>query len=107
VVHQVIFDELCVGTIRDASRQAYRAIIQKLVAQGAQGVILGCTEIELLISQADSSVPVFPTTRLHITAAVDLALDDQRDDQQYRQASSGLCPPNVVSSAPELVSSRP
>ncbi|MBT0772790.1 aspartate/glutamate racemase family protein [Kineosporia sp. J2-2] len=74
VVHRVIFEELCVGIIKEESRQAYRDIIAGLVAQGAEGVILGCTEIELLISQADSAVPVFPTTRLHIEAAVEKAL---------------------------------
>ncbi|GAA3605857.1 aspartate/glutamate racemase family protein [Kineosporia mesophila] len=74
LVHRVIFEELCVGIIREESRQAYRDIIAGLVAQGAEGVILGCTEIELLISQADSSIPVFPTTRLHIEAAVNRAM---------------------------------
>ncbi len=75
VVHQVIYDELCRGIVTDASRTAYRDIIGRLVAQGAQGVVLGCTEIELLISQADSPVPVFPTTRLHAEAAIEKALD--------------------------------
>ncbi|GLY27247.1 aspartate/glutamate racemase family protein [Kineosporia sp. NBRC 101731] len=74
LVHRVIFEELCVGIIREESRQAYRDIIAGLVARGAEGVILGCTEIELLISQADSTVPVFPTTRLHIEAAVNRAM---------------------------------
>ena len=54
--------------------QVYREVIERLVAAGAQGIILGCTEIELLITAADSPVPVFPTTRLHVEAAVDLAL---------------------------------
>ncbi len=102
VVHQVIFDELCVGTIREESRQAYREIIGRLVDQGAEGVILGCTEIELLVSATDSPVPVFPTTRLHITAAVDLAMDDQL----YREASAGLRPPKAAVSALSLVPSR-
>lgn len=70
LVHRVIFDELCTGTMTEASRQAYREIIARLVAAGAEGVILGCTEIELLVSQADSPVEVFPTTRLHTQAAV-------------------------------------
>lgn len=74
LVHAVIYDELCHGIIADASRVAYRGVIDRLVDAGAQGVILGCTEIELLISQADSPVPVFPTTRLHIEAAVEKAL---------------------------------
>ncbi|MFG2052672.1 aspartate/glutamate racemase family protein [Micromonospora sp. NPDC048930] len=73
-VHRIIYQELCLGEVRDSSRQTYRDVIDRLVASGAQGVILGCTEIELLISPADSPVPVFPTSRLHVEAAVDLAL---------------------------------
>jgi aspartate racemase len=73
-VHRIIYDELCRGVIREESRQTYREVIERLVTAGAQGVILGCTEIELLIGQADSPVPVFPTTRLHVEAAVDTAL---------------------------------
>jgi aspartate racemase len=75
-VHRVIYEELVVGVIRETSRAAYRAVIERLVAAGAEGVILGCTEIELLIGPDDSPVPVFPTTRLHVTAAVDAALAD-------------------------------
>src|SRR5215212_5574088 len=70
-VHRVIYEELCLGDVRDESRRAYRDVIARLVAAGAEGVLLACTEIELLISQADSPVPVFPTTRLHVQAAVD------------------------------------
>lgn len=73
-VHRIIYDELCLGIVTDASREVYRGVIQRLVAEGAQGVILGCTEIELLVSQGDSPVPVFPTTRLHVEAAVEAAL---------------------------------
>ncbi|KQV04708.1 MULTISPECIES: aspartate/glutamate racemase family protein [unclassified Kitasatospora] len=74
LVHRVIYDELCLGVIREESRAAYRSVIGELVAQGAEGIILGCTEIELLISPADSPVPVFATTRLHAEAAVAAAL---------------------------------
>jgi aspartate racemase len=74
LVHRVIYDELCLGVVRDASRQAYQGVIGRLVEAGAEGVVLGCTEIELLIGQQDSPVPVFPTTRLHALAAVDAAL---------------------------------
>jgi len=74
IVHRVIYDELCLGVVRDQSRVAYQQVIRRLVAAGADGVILGCTEIELLIDADDSPVPVFPTTRLHARAAVDLAL---------------------------------
>lgn len=74
LVHRVIYDELVRGIVSDASRQAYREVIARLVADGAEGVILGCTEIELLVTQDDSPVPVFPTTRIHVEAAVDAAL---------------------------------
>ena len=74
-VHRVIYDELCLGVVRDESRAAYRAIIGRLVERGAQGVILGCTEIELLVHDEDASVPLLPTTRLHVEAAVSRALD--------------------------------
>ncbi len=74
IVHRVIDDELVQGVVLDESRAAYVEVIGRLVGAGAQGVILGCTEIEMLISQADSPVPVFPTTRLHSEAAVEWAL---------------------------------
>lgn len=74
-VHRVIYDELCQGIVREESRAVYRAVIGRLVESGAEGVVLGCTEIELLISDADSPVPLFPTTRLHVKAAVDAALE--------------------------------
>jgi aspartate racemase len=73
-VHRIIYDELCLGVIREPSRQVYREIIGRLVAAGAQGIVLGCTEIELLVGACDSPVPLFPTTRLHVQAAVDAAL---------------------------------
>ncbi len=74
VVHRVIYDELVRGVVRDESRTAYRGVIERLVARGAQGIVLGCTEIELLIGADDSPVPVFPTTQLHVGAALDAAL---------------------------------
>lgn len=74
-VHLVIYRELCLGEIHPESRNACREIMQDLVARGAQAIILGCTEISLLVSQADSSVPVFDTTELHARAAAELALD--------------------------------
>jgi aspartate racemase len=73
-VHRVIYDELCLGIIREESRRRYREVIGRLVAAGAEGIILGCTEIELLIGPDDSPIPVFPTTRLHVEAAVDASL---------------------------------
>jgi hypothetical protein len=64
-VHGIIYRELVTGQVLDASREVYRAVIQRLVERGAQGIILGCTEIMLLIGQADSPVPIFDTTTLH------------------------------------------
>ncbi|MER8184785.1 aspartate/glutamate racemase family protein [Kitasatospora sp. NPDC094015] len=73
-VHRVIYQELCLGIVREESRAAYRQVIADLVAAGAQGIVLGCTEIELLIGPEHSPVPVFATTRLHARAAVERAL---------------------------------
>lgn len=73
-VHRVIYDELCLGRILDASRDDYRAIIADLVGRGAQGVILGCTEIGLLVGAGDAVVPLFDTARIHAEAAADWAL---------------------------------
>ena len=72
-VHQVIYSELCLGQILKASRQLYREIIQRLVDRGAEGIILGCTEIMLLIGPEDSPVPLFDTTSIHVEAALDAA----------------------------------
>jgi aspartate racemase len=74
LVHTVIYEELCKGIVLPESSAAYREVISRLVDQGAEGVILGCTEIELLIGQPDSAVPVFPTTQIHVDAALDRAL---------------------------------
>lgn len=74
IVHDVIFDELCLGNIKEGSRKAYLEIINKLSQRGAQGIVLGCTEIDLLIQEKDTPLPVFDTTRIHAEAAVALAL---------------------------------
>lgn len=74
IVHEAIFTELALGICSDSTRARFQEIIAGLIAEGAEGIILGCTEIELLVSQKDSSVPVFPTARLHAEAAVELAL---------------------------------
>ncbi|MFZ5848420.1 MAG: aspartate/glutamate racemase family protein [Actinomycetota bacterium] len=74
LVHRVIYDELVLGMVKESSRASYAAVMARLVERGAEGVILGCTEIELLVGPEDTTVPVFPTTRLHVEAAVDLAL---------------------------------
>ncbi len=74
VVHDVIYNELCLGVIKQSSREAYSAVIDRLVQRGAGAVVLGCTEIDLLISADDVEVPVFDTTALHARKAVELAL---------------------------------
>ncbi|GHE77368.1 aspartate racemase [Amycolatopsis deserti] len=74
LVHRIIYDELVHGVVREESRAAYRGVIERLVAAGADGVVYGCTEIELLVGPADSTVPTFPTTRLHAEAAADFAM---------------------------------
>jgi aspartate racemase len=76
-VHRVIYDELCLGIVRETSRSAYRDIMRELVERGAEAIILGCTEIALLVGATDAAVPVFDTTALHAQAAVDLALASQ------------------------------
>jgi aspartate racemase len=75
-VHRIIYDELCKGEIRESSRATFQRIIGDLVAQGAQGIILGCTEIDLLIKPGDVTVPLFDTTEIHADAAVARALAD-------------------------------
>jgi aspartate racemase len=74
IVHAVIYEELCVGVVNDASRDEYRRIMRELAGRGAQAILLGCTEIDLLVGPADAPVPVFDTTRLHAERAVELAL---------------------------------
>ena len=74
VIHRVIYDELVVGEIKQHSKEQYLGIIERMLAQGAEGVILGCTEIGLLIHEQDSRVPLFDTTRIHAEAAVEYAL---------------------------------
>ena len=76
-VHRIIYDELVQGVIDDDSRQTYIDIASELIDGGVEGIIAGCTEIELLLRGDDLNVPYFPTTRLHATAAVDLALASQ------------------------------
>jgi aspartate racemase len=76
LVHRVIYDELVLGVVREESREAYRDVAGRLVARGAEGIVLGCTEIELLIGPGDLAVPTFPTTALHVSAAVGAALGD-------------------------------
>ncbi len=76
LIHDVIYSELCLGVIKDDSRQEYLNIIDSLKAQGAEAVILGCTEIALLVQQENTQVSLYDTTAIHATEAVNLALED-------------------------------
>lgn len=75
-VHRIIYDELCVGELRESSRETYRRAIAALVDDGAEAVILGCTEISLLVGAGDSAVPLFDTTRIHAESAAAWSLAD-------------------------------
>jgi len=75
-VHRIIYDELCAGIVRDASREVYVRAIARLCGRGAQAIILGCTEITMLVRPQDSPVPTLDTTALHAQAAVEFALDE-------------------------------
>jgi len=77
-LHTVIFDELCQGVVKDSSRAAFRDIVARYAAKGADAVILGCTEIGLLVAQSDLALPAFDSTLLHAATAVDFALVDER-----------------------------
>jgi len=74
IVHRIIYEELCLGDVKSESRAEYRRIMAVLASQGAQAIILGCTEISLLVSQQDSPVPLFDTTAIHAMAAAEEAL---------------------------------
>ena len=78
-VHRVIYEELCLGRVEDASRATYRAVMRRLVERGAQGIVLGCTEISLLVAAQDANVPLFDTTAIHAAAAVELALGEGQE----------------------------
>ncbi len=77
VIHDVIYNELCLGQINEASRDKYKKIIESLIRNGAEGIILGCTEIPLLINQKDFKIPIFDTTQIHCLAAIDYALGNE------------------------------
>lgn len=76
-IHQVIYDELVKGKVLPESKRGFIAIISKLISQGVQGIILGCTEIGLLVAEKDCPIPIFDTTRIHAEAAVDFSLSDK------------------------------
>ena len=75
IIHTIIFKELCLGEIKESSRKKFKDIIENLISKGAEGIILGCTEIPLLIREKDCSVPVFDTTRIHAQAAVEFSIN--------------------------------
>lgn len=77
IIHNIIYQELCLGIIKEDSKRKYVEVIDRLIRQGAEAVILGCTEITLLISREDCTIPVYDTTRLHAEAAVGFALADE------------------------------
>lgn len=79
-VHRIIYDELCLGRILPESRGVYRRIMAELVAAGAEGIILGCTEIGLLVKQSDATVPLFDTTEIHAKTAVSWALNSEQTE---------------------------
>jgi aspartate racemase len=75
VIHRIIYDELCLGSLRSESKAEYLRIIDALSEKGAEAVVLGCTEIGMLVKQADTRVPLFDTTLIHARQAVQLALE--------------------------------
>lgn len=75
VIHEVIYEELCRGKINDSSKEKYIKIIENLTLKGAEGIVLGCTEIPLLVKQKDVSIPIFDTTTIHAISAVEFALE--------------------------------
>ncbi|CAM4291229.1 aspartate/glutamate racemase family protein [Paenibacillus tarimensis] len=79
-IHRIIFEELCLGVMKDDSRARFNEIIAGLTERGAEGIILGCTEIALLVRPEDSVVPVFDTTALHARRAVELAFSDRAEN---------------------------
>lgn len=84
IIHNVIYDELSIGIINPTSKEKYINIINRLLNDGAEGVILGCTEIPLLISQKDVSVPIFDTTKIHATAAFEFSIKFEQQQQQQQ-----------------------
>ena len=79
IVHRIIYEELCLGIINPDSQQKYMAIVERLIAEGAEGVILGCTEICMLIGEVKFSVPLFDTTAIHAKEAVSFSLNENKN----------------------------
>jgi aspartate racemase len=86
-IHDIIYQELCLGTVKPASKKAYLQIIERLQQQGVEGVILGCTEICMLVGQADTEIKLYDTTAIHAFQAVDYALGDKFDGSAYSKDS--------------------
>lgn len=76
MINKVIYEELCLGNIKQSSKDYYKEVIKNLVANGAEGIILGCTEIGLLVKQEDSEVPLFDTTKIHAIESINIALEN-------------------------------
>lgn len=91
-VHRIIYEELVHGTIAPSSRTFYRRVIADLIAQGAEGIILGCTEIGMLVDQSDSRVPLFDTTSIHAQAAARFAISPLAAE---KEATAGAAPPST------------
>ncbi|QVY66486.1 aspartate/glutamate racemase family protein [Polaribacter sp. Q13] len=85
IIHNVIYEELAIGVLNPVSKEKYLKIINRLIKNGAEGVILGCTEIPLLISQEDVTIPVFNTTKIHATAAFNFSTKHKQQQQQQQQ----------------------
>lgn len=81
-IHDVIFNELCKGEYKSESREGYLQVINRLYQQGAEGVVLGCTEIPLLIKQTDTTIPLFDTTLIHAEAAAKFALENSKEEMR-------------------------
>ncbi len=79
VIHDILYSELCLGEIREVSKNKFKDIIHSLIERGAQGVILGCTEIPLIVDQKDYAIPLYDTTTLHARAAVEYAIRQERE----------------------------
>ena len=83
LVHRVIYDELCLGTVDDGSRNRVLSVVQRLHGEGAEGVVLGCTELPILIRQEHTDVPLFDTMAIHARRAVEWALEGEENDGSH------------------------
>ncbi|MFH0963069.1 MAG: aspartate/glutamate racemase family protein [Planctomycetota bacterium] len=81
-VHRIIFEELCLGTVREESRERFREVMEGLKERGAEGIVLGCTELPMLISGTDTELPLFNSTQLHVDKALELAMGEAADNKR-------------------------